>query len=138
MNSCTINIQCSYTSCSKKWYFLLSGASKYKLKVFVKKDVKILTKWELPTLAPAVINICYDQYCYFAPAYCLLQQQNQCFLQSEYHVGTYIFFDVYNFKETKFCWNVCLFWLIISNTFSSFNLETLLPFITSCFSSVKG
>ena len=34
--------------------------------------------------------------------------------------------------------NIFLFWVIISNTFSSFNLETLLPFITSCFSSVKG
>ena len=33
--------------------------------------------------------------------------------------------------------DICLFWLIISNTFSSLNLETQLLFITSCFSSVK-
>ena len=39
-------------------FFLLSGVPKHKLKVFIKKDVKILTKWEIPTTSPPLINKC--------------------------------------------------------------------------------
>ena len=36
----------------------------------------------------------HNNQCYCAPAYCLLQQQNQFFLKSDYHLGKYLFLDV--------------------------------------------
>ena len=41
----------------------------------------------------SVVGLHYNQ-CYYALAYCLLQQQTQCFLQIDYNLGTYFFLDV--------------------------------------------
>ena len=41
----------------------------------------------------SAVSLHYNK-CYCAPAYGLLQNQNQYFIQSDYNLGTYFFLDV--------------------------------------------